>query len=120
MPLDFDPRGEGYTCRVERFPIGPIFCIVPYNWPFNLAAHKIAPALATGNTVVLKPSDLSPLSTFTLARIIHEAGCPPGVFNAILVPPKFAEKVATDRRIKMVSFHRFPWRWLAFKADVHR
>ncbi|HEY3779482.1 MAG TPA: aldehyde dehydrogenase family protein [Fimbriimonadaceae bacterium] len=108
MPLDFDPRGEGYTCRVERFPVGPIFCIVPYNWPFNLAAHKMAPALATGNTIVLKPSDLSPLSTFTLARIIHEAGCPPGVLNAILVPAPIAEKMAMDARIKMVSFTGSP------------
>jgi acyl-CoA reductase-like NAD-dependent aldehyde dehydrogenase len=108
LPLDFDPRGVDYSCRVERMPIGPILCIVPYNWPFNLAAHKIAPALATGNTIVLKPSDLAPLSTFTLARIIHEAGCPYGVLNAILVPPAIAEKVALDERIKMVSFTGSP------------
>lgn len=108
MPLDFDPRGYGCTCRVERFPTGPIFGIVPYNWPFNLAAHKIAPALATGNTIVLKPSDLAPLSTFTLARLIHEAGCPPGVVNAILAPPAIAEKVALDPRIKMLSFTGSP------------
>jgi acyl-CoA reductase-like NAD-dependent aldehyde dehydrogenase len=108
MRLDFDPRGKDYTCRVERFPVGPILCIVPYNWPFNLAAHKIAPALATGNTVVLKPSDLAPLSTFTLARIIHEAGCPPGVLNAILVPPAITEKIALNERVKMVSFTGSP------------
>lgn len=108
VPLDFDPRGSGYSCRIERFPIGPIFGIVPYNWPFNLAAHKIAPAIATGNTIVVKPSDLAPLSTFTLARIIHESGCPPGVFNAILVPPTIAEKVAKDERIKMLSFTGSP------------
>ncbi len=108
MPLDFDPRGKDYTCRVERFPLGPILCIVPYNWPFNLAAHKIAPALATGNTVILKPSDLALLSTFTLARLIHEAGCPPGVLNAILVPSAITEKVALDGRVKMVSFTGSP------------
>jgi acyl-CoA reductase-like NAD-dependent aldehyde dehydrogenase len=108
LPLDFDPRGKDYKCSVERFPVGPILCIVPYNWPFNLAAHKIAPALATGNTVVLKPSDLAPLSTFTLARLIHEAGCPPGVLNAVLVPPAIAEKIALDERIKMLSFTGSP------------
>jgi acyl-CoA reductase-like NAD-dependent aldehyde dehydrogenase len=108
LPLDFDSRGSDYTCRVERFPIGPIFCIVPYNWPFNLAAHKIAPALATGNTVVLKPSELAPLSTFTLARLIHEAGCPPGVLNAILVSPEVAERTAADSRTKMLSFTGSP------------
>jgi acyl-CoA reductase-like NAD-dependent aldehyde dehydrogenase len=108
LPLDTDPRGKDYTCRVERFPVGPVFGIVPYNWPLNLAAHKIAPALAVGNTLVLKPSDLSPISTFTLAHIIHEAGCPPGVVNAILVPPPIAEKVALDPRIKMLSFTGSP------------
>ena len=108
LPLDFDPRGVGYTCRVERFPIGPIFGIVPYNWPFNLAAHKIAPAIATGNTIIIKPSDLAPLSTFALAKLIQEAGCPPGVMQAVLVPPAIAEKVAKDDRIKMVSFTGSP------------
>lgn len=108
LPLDFDPRGVGYTCKVERFPVGPIFGIVPYNWPFNLAAHKLAPAIATGNTIILKPSDLCPLSTFTLARLLHEAGCPPGVVNAILVPPAIAEKTALDPRVKMLSFTGSP------------
>lgn len=104
MPVDMDPRGDGYRCTVDRFPIGAIFCIVPYNWPYNLAAHKIAPALATGNTVVIKPSPLAPLSTYTLARIIHEAGCPPGVVNALLCEPDVAEKGLRDPRIKMLSF----------------
>jgi acyl-CoA reductase-like NAD-dependent aldehyde dehydrogenase len=104
MPVDFDPRGDGVRCTVERFPLGVVFCIVPYNWPFNLAAHKIAPALATGNTVVLKPSPLAPLSTLTLARLIHEAGCPPGVINAWNGPTQAVEKVLPDPRIKMLSF----------------
>lgn len=104
LPVDMDPRGDGYRCIVDRFPIGVIFCIVPYNWPYNLAAHKIAPALATGNTVVIKPSSLAPLSTYTLARIIHEAGCPPGVVNALLCEPDVAEKGLLDPRVKMLSF----------------
>jgi len=105
MPLDLDPRGEGMRGLVERFPIGVVFCIVPYNWPFNLSAHKLAPALATGNTVVVKPSPLAPLSTLTLVRILHEAGCPPGVVNAWNGPAPLAQKVMTeDKRIKMLSF----------------
>jgi acyl-CoA reductase-like NAD-dependent aldehyde dehydrogenase len=105
IAVDLDPRGEGMRCVVERFPIGPIFCIVPYNWPFNLAAHKIAPALATGNTVILKPSPLAPLSTLALARLIHEAGCPPGVVNAWNGRPEIAEGVLIeDKRIRMLSF----------------
>jgi len=108
LPLDFDPRGVGYTCRVERFPIGPIFGIVPYNWPFNLAAHKIAPALATGNTIIIKPSDLAPLSTFALQKIIDDSGAPPGAVQAILVPPQVAEQTIRDQRIKMLSFTGSP------------
>jgi acyl-CoA reductase-like NAD-dependent aldehyde dehydrogenase len=105
IPLDLDPRGEGHRCVVERFPRGVVFCIVPYNWPFNLAAHKIAPALATGNTVVLKTSPQASLSTLALARLIHEAGCPPGVLNAWNGPAPNAQKVLTeDRRIRMLSF----------------
>jgi acyl-CoA reductase-like NAD-dependent aldehyde dehydrogenase len=108
LPVDFDPRGEGYQCLVERFPIGVIFCIVPYNWPYNLAAHKLAPALATGNTVVLKPSGQAPLSTLLLARIVQEAGCPPGVLNAVNCPGAVAEKLAQDERVKMLSFTGSP------------
>ncbi len=100
----YDPRGEHYACSYERFPVGPILCIVPYNWPYNLAAHKIAPALATGNTVVLKTSPLAPLCTLTLARLAHECGCPPGVLNAVNVDDRSAEKMVLDERIAMVSF----------------
>lgn len=108
MPVDMDPRGDGYRLTVERFPIGVILGIVPYNWPFNLAAHKLAPALATGNTIVLKPSQQAPLSTLTLARLIHDAGCPPGVVNAVNVLSKAVLPVAQDPRVKMVSFTGSP------------
>ncbi len=105
LPVDMDPRGEGVRCLVDRFPIGVIFAIVPYNWPYNLTAHKIAPALASGNTVVLKPSPSAPLSTLSLVRLIHEAGCPPGVLNAWNGAPQLAQKVLVeDNRIKMLSF----------------
>lgn len=108
VDLGYDPRGKDYEARVERFPIGVILAIVPYNWPFNLAAHKLAPALATGNTVVLKPSNQAPLSTLMLARLIHEAGCPPGVVNAVVVPSAISEKMALDDRVDMVSFTGSP------------
>jgi len=108
LPVDMDSRGDGYRLLVDRFPLGVIFCIVPYNWPFNLAAHKIAPALATGNTVVVKPSHLAPLSTYTLARIIHEAGCPPGVVNCLLCSTQDAEKGLHDPRVKALSFTGSP------------
>jgi acyl-CoA reductase-like NAD-dependent aldehyde dehydrogenase len=104
VPLGYDPRSRGATCCVERFPIGPVLAITPYNWPYNLAAHKVAPALAVGCTVVLKPSPLAALSSLSLARLIHEAGCPPGVVNAVVCGPELAERAALDERIKVVSF----------------
>lgn len=108
MPVDYDPRGAGYTAVAERFPIGSILCITPYNWPFNLAAHKIAPALAAGNTIILKGSGAASLCTLTLARLIHEAGCPPGVLNALNCDPDLAESIAVDPRVAMVSFTGSP------------
>lgn len=118
VPVDLDPRGAGHSCVVERFPIGPVLCIVPYNWPFNLAAHKIAPALAVGNTVILKPSPLAPLSTLTLARLIHEAGCPPGVLNAWNGPSQVISKVSHDPRCRMVSFTGSPAVGWQVKKDL--
>jgi len=104
LSLESDPRGASYSCVVERFPRGVIFCIVPYNWPFNLAAHKIAPALATANTVIVKPSPLAPLTTMSLVRLIHEAGCPEGVINLWNGPAPVAQKGLADQRIRMLSF----------------
>lgn len=108
VDLGYDPRGRDYRATVARFPRGVVLGIVPYNWPFNLAAHKLAPALATGNAVVLKPSDQAAVSTLTLARLIHEAGCPHGAVNAVVCPPAVAERAALDLRTSMVSFTGSP------------
>jgi acyl-CoA reductase-like NAD-dependent aldehyde dehydrogenase len=104
LPVDIDPRGQGHRLLVERVPIGVVFAMAPYNWPYNLAAHKIAPALATGNTVVLKASPLAPISTLTLARLVHEAGCPPGVLNAWNGPTRVVEALIDHPDVKMLSF----------------
>jgi acyl-CoA reductase-like NAD-dependent aldehyde dehydrogenase len=108
VDVAYDPRGKDYQAWVERLPVGPVLGIVPYNWPYNLAAHKIAPALAVGCTMVVKPSSAAPLSTLTLCRLIHEAGCPPGVVNAVVCPSKIAERMALDPRIAKVSFTGSP------------
>lgn len=108
VELPHDPRANDYTARVARFPVGVVLAIVPYNWPYNLAAHKIAPALASGNAVVVKPSSLAPLSTLSLVRIIHEARCPPGLVNAVVVPSPIAEKMAVDPRVNKLSFTGSP------------
>jgi len=108
VELPYDQRAKGYTAQVGRFPIGVVLAIVPYNWPYNLTAHKIAPALAAGNTVVVKPSSLAPLSTLSLVRLIHEAGCPAGAVNAVVVPAPIAQKMAVDARVAKVSFTGSP------------
>lgn len=108
VDLGYDPRGDDFRAEVRRYPLGVVLGIVPYNWPYNLAAHKLAPALAVGNTVVLKPSNQAPISTLLLARLIHEAGCPPGVVNAVVVPSDVAERMALDDRVNMVSFTGSP------------
>lgn len=108
VDLSYDPRGSDYRGGVQRFPVGPVLAIVPYNWPLNLAAHKLAPALACGCPVVLKPSNQSPLSTLLLARILHEAGAPPGTVCAVVVPSAIAQKMALDPRIAKVSFTGSP------------
>lgn len=108
VSLTEDPRGVDFDVYYKREPVGTVFCIVPYNWPFNLAAHKVAPALASGNVALIKPSSLAPLSTLTLVRIVHECGAPPGVIQAICVEPNIAERAALDDRIAMVSFTGSP------------
>lgn len=108
LPLDLDKRGKDYRCFVEREPRGVVFGIVPWNWPFNLAAHKLAPALASGCTVVLKPSHGAAVSTFALSDIVQEAGCPDGVVNTVLCENEVAEKMLQDDRVAFVSFTGSP------------
>ena len=91
--------------RIRREPIGVCGLITPWNWPLNQVASKVAPALATGCTVVLKPSEIAPLSAMMLAEIIHDAGVPAGVFNLVNgagVP--VGERIASHPEIDMVSF----------------
>ncbi|WP_454744442.1 aldehyde dehydrogenase family protein [Ciceribacter selenitireducens] len=90
---------------IRREPIGVCGLITPWNWPLNQVASKVAPALAAGCTVVLKPSELAPLSSIMLAEIIDEAGLPPGVFNLVNGDgPTVGEAIASHPDIDMVSF----------------
>lgn len=90
---------------IRREPIGVCGLITPWNWPLNQVASKVAPALATGCTVVLKPSEIAPLSSMILAEIIHEAGVPRGAFNLVNGDgPNVGEAIAVHPDIDMVSF----------------
>ncbi|MFT8246528.1 aldehyde dehydrogenase family protein [Roseomonas sp. BN140053] len=90
---------------LRREPIGVCGLITPWNWPLNQVASKVAPALATGCTVVLKPSEVAPLSAMLFAQVVHEAGLPPGVFNLVNGDgPTVGEAIAAHPGIDMVSF----------------
>lgn len=108
VDLSYDPRGLDYEASYERFPLGVVFGIVPYNWPFNLAAHKIAPALAVGNAIVLKASPQAALCTLALGRLIHEAGCPPGMLSVWQGSPSDAERGIAMKEVAMLSFTGSP------------
>jgi acyl-CoA reductase-like NAD-dependent aldehyde dehydrogenase len=103
-PLDFDPTRQGALGIVERFPIGPIAAIAPFNFPLNLVTHKVAPAIATGNTIVVKPPPQCPAPALMLAELALAAGLPRGAFNVVSTDPPVAEMLATDERLKMLSF----------------
>jgi len=104
LPLDLAPATEGYTAIVGRFPVGVVGAIAPFNFPLNLVAHKLAPAIAVGNCVVLKPPPQAPLSALLLADVCYAAGMPADALSVIHCPVEVAEKLATDERIALLSF----------------
>ncbi len=104
IPLDLQPDAEGRVGITSRFPLGPVAAISPFNFPLNLVAHKVAPALACGNTVVLKPSSKTPVTAHLLGEIAQAAGLPEGVLNVVPARVEAAEELVTDPRIRMVTF----------------
>jgi glyceraldehyde-3-phosphate dehydrogenase (NADP+) len=108
VPLDVDPRAAGMTGLVHRFPVGPISAITPFNFPLNLLAHKVAPAIAVGSALVVKPPPQCPQMAFRLAGILSEAGLPPGACNVLHLPIPLAERLATDPRFAMLTFTGSP------------
>ena len=104
LPLDLQASTKGRNGIVRRFPLGPIAAITPFNFPLNLVAHKIAPAIAAGCTTVLKPAPKTPLSALALAEVVQEAGLPAGALNVINLSNEDAARLATDERIKLLTF----------------
>lgn len=104
MDMSVAPQGVGRSGSYRYFPIGVVLAITPFNFPLNLVAHKVAPAIAAGNTVVLKPAPQTPLTAFMLAEILSEAGLPAGVLNVVPCDNDVAEQLVTDGRIAMLSF----------------
>jgi acyl-CoA reductase-like NAD-dependent aldehyde dehydrogenase len=104
LPLDLAPSTKGRNGIVRRFPVGPIAAITPFNFPLNLVAHKIGPAIAAGCTIVLKPAPKTPLSALALAEVVQEAGLPAGALNVVNLSNEDAARLVTDERIKLLSF----------------
>lgn len=104
LPLDLDHASTGRQAIVRRFPVGPVAAITPFNFPLNLVAHKVAPALACGNPVLLKPAPQAALSALRFARILDAAGLPTGTLSVLPCPVETARPLVADSRIKLLSF----------------
>ena len=102
--MDWTKDGENRIGLVRRFPLGVILCIAPFNYPLNLACHKVAPALAAGNAFILKPATATPLSALLLGEMLLEAGAPPEAVNVLTCSGDQAEALVRDDRIAMFSF----------------
>jgi acyl-CoA reductase-like NAD-dependent aldehyde dehydrogenase len=108
MPLDISPRARGYTGMWKRVPIGACSFISPFNFPLNLAAHKIAPALAVGCPFVLKPASLTPVGALIIGEILAETDLPAGAFSILPCRREGADLFTTDERFKLLSFTGSP------------
>ncbi len=104
LPLDLQPSARGRWAILRHFPIGVVSAITPFNFPLNLAAHKIAPAIACGCTVVLKPPPQDPLTTMMLAEIVQQTGWPDGAVNIVPLSNEDAAPLITDERVKLLTF----------------
>jgi acyl-CoA reductase-like NAD-dependent aldehyde dehydrogenase len=105
VPMDASQAGEGKLAFTLRDPIGVVGAISPFNFPLNLVAHKIAPSLAAGCAVVLKPASQTPLSALTLAELEHEAGLPPGWLNVVCGPAsEIGDVLVEDERVRAITF----------------
>jgi acyl-CoA reductase-like NAD-dependent aldehyde dehydrogenase len=108
VPLDWLPGNEGRTAHVRRVALGPVAGISPFNFPLNLVAHKVAPALAAGNPIVLRPASQTPISAFKLARIVVEAGWPEEGIAVVPSTTADASPLVEDPRIKLLTFTGSP------------
>lgn len=108
IPLDLLPSSKGRMGIVRRFPIGPIAGISPFNFPLNLALHKIAPALASGNPIVLKPPTLAPLTMLFFASLIDRVGVPKGAVSILPMTRETGDAMVADDRFKLLSFTGSP------------
>jgi acyl-CoA reductase-like NAD-dependent aldehyde dehydrogenase len=104
IPVDAAKPGEGRIAFTRRFPVGLIASITPFNFPLNLVAHKVGPAIAAGCANVVKPASATPLSALLLGEIGVEAGLPPGALNVVVCDRKTGQRLVEDDRPRLLSF----------------
>ena len=113
IPLDLMASSKGRVGITRRFPIGPVAAISPFNFPLNLAAHKLAPAIAAGCSIVLKPPSKDPLTMLTVAEVIDGVGLPPGAVSILPMTRELGDRMVADDRFKLLTFTGSPsvgWR----------
>lgn len=104
VPIDTQETGKGKTGWTKRIPRGVIYGITPFNFPLNLVGHKVAPALASGNSIIIKPSRKTPLTSLLLAEVFEKCGLPDSALQIVPMDTKNMDLVLADERIKMISF----------------
>ncbi|MBW2172171.1 MAG: aldehyde dehydrogenase family protein [Deltaproteobacteria bacterium] len=104
IPCDVTEVRTDKTVMTRRVPLGVVAAITPFNFPLNLAAHKVGPAIAAGNAVILKPSSLAPLTALRLHELFAEAGCPEGLFQVAIGRGPVGEALALHKKVRLVSF----------------
>ncbi|MEH6347557.1 MAG: aldehyde dehydrogenase family protein [Bermanella sp.] len=118
IPMDISPRAKGYTGMSKRVPIGPCSFISPFNFPLNLAAHKVAPAIAAGCPFVLKPASLTPIGAIIIGEVLAETDLPEGAFSILPCRRDGAALFTEDDRLKLLSFTGSPDVGWALKAKA--
>ena len=120
LPLDWNAANRGRSGIVRRYPIGPVAGISPFNFPLNLAAHKVAPAIAAGCSIVLKPPSKDPLVMLRVARYIAETDLPKGAVSVLPMDRPTGDRMVSDDRFKLLSFTGSPSVGWKMKADAGR
>jgi acyl-CoA reductase-like NAD-dependent aldehyde dehydrogenase len=120
LRLDADAGMDGRAAILRRFPFGPVLGISPFNFPVNLVAHKIAPALAVGAPIVLKPATQTPLGALLLAELVDETDLPKGILSVLPISGSRAQKLVEDRRFKKLSFTGSGLGWTLKGLDTRK
>jgi aldehyde dehydrogenase (NAD+) len=120
LRLDADAGMDGRAAVLRRFPFGPVLGISPFNFPVNLVAHKIAPALAVGAPIVLKPATQTPLGALLLAELFDETDLPKGMLSVLPISGSRAQNLVEDRRFKKLSFTGSGLGWTLKGLDSHK